>query len=507
MNKKPTSRTRSALINLISNVGYQLVNIIVNVILPPLITGRFGSVISGLVNTVRQIVSYVSLVGSGISDSTVVALYEPLERGDERRISSIYNAVGRAFNRASAIFTAISVGVAALYPLFIEEELDYFFVAAIVLIMSLSGFSELWMIGKYRALLTADQRLYVVNIAQMAGSVVSTALTVVLIKLGFGIVTVQLAAATTYLMRIILLTFFVTRRYRFLDRAAEPELSAISKRGAAIVHHVSGVVIFGSQTLIVSMVCGLAESNVFYVYNLVFNGLNTVLSTVSSAMLAGMGNLMLSQDKEKLHRVYEIYELVFHIMTYGVYMTAMVMILPFERIYMSAATDVNYIRPEVVLPFALVGLLTNLRTPGTTVICAKGHYGETKYRAVAEALICIAGELLLVWHFGIVGVLVGTVLAALYRTPDTIIYSNRRILGRSPWRSFARAARFALPFAAAYLVAMKLQITPSGYFEWALYAAAVAVASFAVLLVVALIFDRKPLLGALGYARELLKRN
>ena len=504
--KKKASRTVSALINLISNCGYQFVNIIVNIILPPLITGRFGSVISGLVNTVRQIVSYVSLVGSGISDSTVVALYEPLEKNDAGRISSIYNAVGRAFNRASAAFTVISVVVAAVYPLLIEEELDYFFVASIVLIMSLSGFSELWMIGKYRALLTADQRLYIVNFAQIAGSVFSTALTVALIKLGFGIVTVQLAAATTYLLRIILLTAYVTRRYRYLDKTAEPELSAISKRGAATVHHISGIVIFGSQTLIVSMVCGLAESNVFYVYNLVFNGLNTVLSTVSSAMLAGMGNLMLSDDKAKLHRVYEIYELLFHIMTYGVYMTAMVMIIPFERIYMSGAVDANYIRPEVVLPFALVGLLNNLRTPGTTVICAKGHYGETKYRAVAEATICIAGELALVWRFGIVGVLVGTVLASLYRTPDTIIYSNCRILGRSPLKSFARAARFAVPFIGAYIFAMKVELSVGGYLEWALYAAAVAAVSFASLFVIALVFDRKHLFGAFGYAKELLKR-
>jgi O-antigen/teichoic acid export membrane protein len=172
---------------------------------------------------------------------------------------------------------------------------------------------------------------------------------------------------------------------------------------------------------------------------------------------------------------------------------------------MSGAVDANYIRPEVVLPFALVGLLNNLRTPGTTVICAKGHYGETKYRAVAEAAICIVGELALVWRFGIVGVLVGTVLASLYRTPDTIIYSNRRILGRSPLKSFARAARFAVLFAAAYLVAMKVPISADGYFEWALFASISAAASFASLIAVALIFDRKPLLGAVGYAKELLK--
>lgn len=54
--------------------------------------------------------------------------------------------------------------------------------------------AEFFFIGKYRTLLIADQRSYVVNIAQIIMAVLSTALTIILIKINTNIVIVQLIA-------------------------------------------------------------------------------------------------------------------------------------------------------------------------------------------------------------------------------------------------------------------------------------------------------------------------
>ena len=39
---------------------------------------------------------------------------------------------------------------------------------------------------------------------------------------------------------------------------------------------------------------------------------------------------------------------------------------------------------------------------------------------------------------GIYGVLIGTIVALLYRTNDIIIYANMKILGRKPWNTYRR---------------------------------------------------------------------
>ena len=75
--------------NIISNLFYQLINILFNLILTPLILVKFGSDVNGLVQTIRQILNYAALVGSGISESTVVALYKPIAENDKEKLKAL----------------------------------------------------------------------------------------------------------------------------------------------------------------------------------------------------------------------------------------------------------------------------------------------------------------------------------------------------------------------------------------------------------------------------------
>ena len=499
MKKSNNSRTVSAVKNMAFNLAYQIVNTVVNIILPPLIIGKFGSVVNGLISTIKSIMSYIQLVGAGISESTVVSLYKPLALKDHRSTSAIYNAVGKTFNSAAALFSVASLLVAFLYPLVVEENLTYDFVVKIVLVLSISGVSELLAIGKYRALLTADQKLYIVSIAQIVGAVGSALLTFVLIKLNFAILHVQLAAAAAYVLRILILYCYIHKQYTYLDKHVRPDFNAVSKRKSATIHQVTALIIHGSQTLIISRFCGLAEASVYSVYSLIFAGLNTVLSTVSSAMLASMGNLFATESEQKVQKIYGVFELGYQILTYTCYITAMIMIRPFIVLYTRGVTDVEYVRAELVVLFTIMGLLNCLRTPGVTVIIAKGHYDETKNRAIAEMVICLVGELALVHRFNMAGVLVGTILACLYRTIDVIFYSNHKVMNQSVIITIRRVFQFAAVLILAVGIAQRLTIVSSGFISWAFTAAGVAGLSFAVALSVAFVFDKKTLLIGLDY--------
>lgn len=505
-NIKTTSRTAFAIKNIIFNFGYQLINTIANIVLPPLIIGRFGSATNGLISTIKQIINYIQLVGAGISESTVVSLYKPLSDKNKEKISSIYNAVGKTFNRAGGIFSIISVLVAFIYPLFISKELPYFFIVQIVLILSISGLSEFLVIGKYRTLLIADQKMYMVNLAQIVGAVVSTALTVFMIQASYNIVWVQLAASFAYVCRIFILHLYIRKNYKYLDKTSKPDYSAVSKRKAATIHQVAGLIIFGSQTLFIANFCGLTEASVYSVYNLIFTGLNTVLATVSSAMLAGMGNLIATDNPEKVRKVYGIYELAYYFLTFTIYITALIMIKPFIGLYTRGITDAEYIRSELIILFSCMGLLNCLRTPGATMINAKGHYDETKNRALIEMIICLIGQAALVWKFGIVGVLLGTICAYLYRTVDVIIYSNKKVLEQSVSCTLRRILCYALVLIVVGILIFQINITTNNYLQWIVYSAIVAIAIIIMLLIVTLLFDRKTLISGLYYAKDILRR-
>ncbi len=499
------SRTFCAIKNMIFNFMYQIVNIITNIIIPPIIINKFGSTINGLVSTTKQIMNYIQLVGAGISESTVVSLYKPLANNNSKKISEIFKASGKTFFKAGTFFSVLALCIAFIYPLFVKEDLEYDFIVKIFIILSVSGMSEFFVIGKYRTLLIADQKAFVVNIAQIVGALISTILTIVLIKLNLDIVWVQLVATLAYIGRIIVLSIYVKRNYKYIDKSCKPDYSAVAKRKDATIHQIASLIIFGSQTIFISNFCGLAEASVYSVYNLIFTGINTVLSTVSSAMLAGMGNLLATGDNEKINKIFDIYEFLYYILVFIFYITTYLMMVPFIKIYIGETSDVNYIRPELVILFIIMGILNCLRTPGGTMINAKGHYKETRNRAIIEMSICLVLEICLTWKLGIVGVLIATICAYLYRSIDVIIYNNKKILKR-PIKYTLKKVLINLILISIILLCFRFSYNTNSYFEWTLYAFITVIVTAIIVILVNSIFNKNSAKETLQYIKCFFRR-
>ena len=114
------------------------------------------------------------------------------------------------------------------------------------------------------------------------------------------------------------------------------------------------------------------------------------------------------------------------------------MLIPFIKLYTGGISDVNYVDTSLALPFTMIYLLSNGRESSGKVITYAGHFKNTQIQTIIEASINITVSVIGVLHFGIYGVLLGTITALLYRTNDMILYANRKILGRSPLRTYIR---------------------------------------------------------------------
>lgn len=471
-----TSRTRSAILNVFFNLCYQVVNTVVNLLIPPMIMTKFGSLINGLVSTIKQILSYVQLLGAGISESTVVSLYKPLSEKDDKKISAIFNACSTTFFRMGMLFNTGALAIAFIYPLFMGE-INYVFGVLLIVVLSVAGASEFFVIGKCRSLLIADQKIYIVNIAQIIGAVSNLIITIILINLNANIIVVQAGASVIYAMRIIVVYGYVKKHYTFLDKNVEADYSAISKRKAATIHQLSGLISFGSQTVIVSMFCGFAEASVYSVYNIVFVGINTILSTVSSALLAVFGDIIANDSKGKLARLYRYYESIYYALVFMLYSVTYVMFLSFIELYTAGANDVVYVREEFAILFCVMGIINCLRTPGATLINAIGHYKETQNRALIEMTICFVLELILINFMGAIGVVVATIIAYAYRTIDVIIYSNHVILEEKAKKSVIKVLLNMVMFVMIYLLMRVIELPYiDSYILWVGVAIIVAVA-------------------------------
>ena len=496
-------RIKKAFRNLIFNILQQFVNILVNFLMPPIIVSSYGSTINGLVSTIRQIMQYIQLTGAGIAQASTIAMYKPLAEKNEKELSGIYNATRNMFSKAGNIFSIITLIVAIIYPFFVKEQINYLTVFFLIIVIGISGASEFYFCGKYNALLNANQENYFVAIAQTFGSITNLIFLIFLTKLKQNIIIVQLGMSCTYILRIILLTFYVRKKYPYIDLNEKPAYEKINQRNDAIVHQIASLIVNGSSTLIVSLILGLKEASIFSVYLIVFQGINTVCFIVSNAIYASFGEVIAKNEHEVLKKAFNIYEFIYFIIISIIFSCTFLLIMPFISLYTVNMTDANYNQPILALLFIIVGLANNIRIPALTIVTGAGHFKETKWRAVLEMLLNIFGQFSFGLLFGLNGVLLGCILSFSYRTLDFIIYSHKHILKTNAKDSFIR---ILLNFISAFVVVFfvsNLNIEINNFFEWIeagfIYFCLISI--FIVL--INLIFDKKTFYDCLDVIKSL----
>ncbi len=469
-------RTRQALKNMIASLLLQVVLAISGIVVPRFFTALYGSSVNGLVSSISQFITYMGLVEAGIGAAGTVALYGPIARSETDEINGVVSAARTFYLRSGMIFLALVAALVLCYPYAVQNEIkDVGFIRIMILVLSFNGVVDYFYLGKYRVLLQADQRGYIISLAQMAGTVVMMAASIWLMEIGASALLVKGVTAVVYLMRSVVVAVYVKHHYPMISFREKPNMAAFSQRWAALLHQVVGMVVNNAAVVLMTLfirVNALVEISVYSVYNLVGYSLSALMTAISNGLGSGFGQVISQNEKEVLRKSYSSYEFLFFMVIFIVYACMIVLLYPFIKLYSADFADAQvYARWELVFLFSLAGLLQCIRLPGLTVICAAGHYKQTQGRAVLEATINLVVSLTLIGPLGLTGVMIGVCVSYLYRTTDVIFYTAKNFVSGSLKQTFKRLLSNGVVFAA--VVWLGFRFVPqqvSGWIAWFGYA-------------------------------------
>lgn len=464
-------RIKVSIYNSMSAMFLQFVNLLVNFVLPIAIITEYGSAINGLVTNIRQLVVYLAIVEGGLAGAAIYALYKPLAEKDRSRVSGILSAANKFYNISGAIFSLLLLGSVILYPLVLGGgEIPPMTIASLVLVIGLSGVLDFFVVGKYKVLLTADQRSYVISLIQAIAVFLNAAIIVVLAKLHMDILVVQTVALVSFFLRSYLYYAYCKRRYDFLDLHTEPETEALSKRWDVLLLNILGIITIAAPSQIVTFMFGLREMSVYGIYNLVFAGVLAILSTFSNGLSASFGDMLARKETGRFRKAYLQYEYLYYILLGWAYSCAALLIMPFITVYVGGYEDANYIRPLLGYLFALNGLLYNLKSPQGMLVISAGLYRETRRPTIIQAVLNLGGSVILAFFLGIPGILLGSIIANLYRMVQLAVFIPRTVTGTPVSTTLRRILRTLLLTLATVSPVLFMDIGASSYFEWFLVA-------------------------------------
>ncbi|MBQ8894618.1 MAG: sugar isomerase [Clostridia bacterium] len=415
-------------LNFLFGIIGQAVTLVIGILIPRLFIISFGSDVNGYINSINQIFVYISLLEAGVGAAASQALYTPIGKGDKQKVNGILAATNKFYTKTAVGYSLIVLALGFVYPLLIKSTLPYYLMVSNFLITGGSGVVAYFCHAKYKILLGVDGREYVTSIIATVYQVFLSVGKAVLLFVGCNVIIVQSLYLALNILQAILFTIYIKRNYKWLDLRVQPDFKSISKSKSVLIHQISALIFNNTDVLILTFFCDLKSASIYVLYKNLISLISTLINHFSNSINFRMGQIFGQRERFiKLHDVYE----TFHItLTFSLCTITYMFFVPFLALY-TEGMDANYLLTYMPLLVVSVEILSYMRIPSQNVIIYAGHFKETQWRSLLESAINLVLSLALVYFLGIYGVLIGTVVALLYRANDIILYSNHKILNRS----------------------------------------------------------------------------
>ena len=501
------TRTEKFLKNSASTALLQVITMLSGFIIPRVMLDIYGSEINGLISSITQFINYFMLVEAGLSAAVVYSLYKPLAEKDYIKISSIVTAAKNFYNKSGYIFVGLTICLAIIYPFFVTtNELSLVEVGILVLVLGVSGALDFFTLAKYRAILTADQKVYIISLASIIYVIVNTSIIVVLSYLNVNIVLVRAVALLSVFLRSYLLYFFVKKHYTYLNYNEIPDNKALDKRWNALYLQILGVFQSGIPVVLATIFTDLKMVSVYVIFNLVITGVNAILSVFMSGISSSFGDLIVRKEQERFQKAYIDFEGVYYLLIAGVYAATFVMIMPFVNIYTQGITDTNYNLPWIGFLMVLNGLMYNIKTPQGMLVIAAGLYKETRWQTTTQALILLILGIILGHIYGLEGILIASILSNFYRVIDLVYFIPKYVTKLPKKRTVFRIIGVFFINILIYLPMYYISIEVNTVFMWIIDLILVMIYSVFIIGIYVFIFEKDIIKDVLNRLQSLKKR-
>lgn len=457
---------KNGVLSAIFGVVQQLLTLIFGLIVPRLLIRTFGSEMNGLLSSLANIYSYLALVEAGVGTTAIQALYGPLGRDDKRSINQIMAATSHYYNRAGFIYLVGVLLIAVIYPLTVPTTIPTGTVVALTILSGAGGVINFWVQGKYMVLLQAEGKKYLMSIVSTVVYVAGNIMKIILLLLGYDVIAIHIGYFIISLLQMVFYYSYMRKGYSWLDLKAEPNREALSQSKAVFVQQIMWMICSNTDILVLTYVAqDLKAVSVYTVYLMIFSAVEKLFSTLFGSFHYLLGQKY-NTDRAGYMPLHRIYESLSMYGSFALYTIAFVLIIPFMNVYTAGITDTQYIDPYLPFLFTFMHLLSSTREASSRVINFAGHFKQMQWRAVAESAINLIISIVLVLKLGIYGVLIGTIVAYIYRTNDIIIYANKKILCRSCWNTYKIVITNVCCFMAIALVFRTIDLSVNTYLEF-----------------------------------------
>lgn len=410
----PKSRLINSTINMVYSFGVKLASFFSGFILRTVfikVLGMEYAGVSGLFTDVLMVLSFAEL---GISTAMTYALYKPIAEQDKDKIQKLMCFYKWAYRFVAGSVLTLGLICVPFIHLIITNVPDITESITLIYILYLLNTSVSYLLIYKSTMLTASQKNYEISKITIKVSITRCIIGCILLVVFKNFI--------VYLLMEIVLSVF---QNILIGKKAEklfPEMKETPKEylekkevknlfkdiKALFLYKISGVVLGGTDSIIISTFVGTGLVGVLANYNLIVKNIYTLILQIFTSMSASIGNLAVTSSKKKQYQVFKATLL----MSFWLFGFCTVELYAGLNLFMKLWMGANCTFSKgIVLILIIDFYLTGMMSPVSSFRTSNGLFVQGQYRPLIMALINIVVSVGLVKWLGVAGVLFGTVFS------------------------------------------------------------------------------------------------
>ena len=422
-------RTRNAKRNILVGVINRFVSIIIPFITRTIMIRTLGVEFLGLDSLFASILQVLNITELGVSSAIVYSMYKPIAADDDETICALLNLYRKVYRFIGIIILILGLLIIPFLPKFINNnpsfgggtptDINLYIVYIVFLVNAVIGYL---FYGFKTAIPTAMQRLDLVTGVNTITKVISSIAQIIVLlyavhsSSGYG---------NIYYIYIIILPCATILNNLIISRLVDTYYPNYTCKGQVsddikhvIKEKVSGLVINkicsttrnALDSICISTFLGLALTTVYNNYYYIITSLISIIGVISSSILAGIGNSVVLESKEKNYNDFKKLNFLYMLLSGWCTIYLITLYQPFMQLWVGEV----YMFPfSVVICFCAYFYVLKMGDVRATYSDAVGLWWENRYRAIAESVANILLNIILVQIWGVYGIILATVISLL----------------------------------------------------------------------------------------------
>jgi O-antigen/teichoic acid export membrane protein len=408
-------RVFNSLKNTKASLFFFFLSVLFSLLVRTAFINTLGAEYLGIEGFFSNIIALLSLTELGLAFSITFSLFQPLANKEFRRISAIMNYFKKSYIKISFLTFFLGISFTPFIDFFLNSpnigiEIEF------VYLFFLFDFCLTFLISHRKILLLADQKKFIVVKYQLVTKLIFTFFQIFVLFLTKNYYFYLLLHLLYNFIFHFLLILKTNKIYPYLSKFNNEKMALSDQNSlkknvyASFLHNIGGVLVGGTDNLLITRFSGLIETGIYSNYLLIINTLNSFLSQLFNSISSSIGNLATSENNNKQYFIFETLFLTSFWVNTVFTLCLFFLINPFISIWIG---DKYALSELAVLIISLNFYFSGMRRPVLIFKDSKGLFWYDRFKPVFESIVNLLTSIILGTFFGLAGVLIGTLITTL----------------------------------------------------------------------------------------------